>query len=239
MRLLIVRHADPDYAGNTITPAGHLEALALARRMAAIRPDRLYCSPLGRAIHTAQYTADALHLPLNIEGWTQELGTALSATPPNWGSQGGRLMAWDVPGEVIRAHDPLPTAGDWSAREPFTDPSFRAAFEELQKNSDAFLARHGYVREDHRYRIAAANREKIAVFCHGGFGLTWLAHLLDIPLTLVWSGFWLAPSSITTVLFDERSAEWATPRVIGAADTSHLYEAGLPIQHHGIKANTD
>lgn len=28
MRLYIIRHADPDYPNNTITPAGHLEAKA-------------------------------------------------------------------------------------------------------------------------------------------------------------------------------------------------------------------
>lgn len=239
MRLLIIRHADPDYINNTITPAGHLEAQALARRMLALRPDRLYSSPLARAVHTAQYSADALHMPIELEEWTRELDTALPATPPNWGSQGGRLMTWDVPGEIIRQHDPLPTTADWFTREPFTDPAFRTAYQTVQKNSDAFLARHGYVRQGHRYRIAAANRQRLAIFCHGGFGLTWLAHLLDLPVTLVWSGFWLAPSSITTVLFDERSPEWATPRILGMADTSHLYESQLPIQHHGIKANTE
>lgn len=83
------------------------------------------------------------------------------------------------------------------------------------------------------------NRAKIAVFCHGGLGLTWLAHLLEIPLPLVWSGFWLPPSSVTTVLFDERSPQWAVPRVVGLGDVSHLYEAGLPVQPSGIKANAD
>ncbi len=29
MRLYIIRHADPDYPNNTITPEGHLEAQAL------------------------------------------------------------------------------------------------------------------------------------------------------------------------------------------------------------------
>jgi hypothetical protein len=77
------------------------------------------------------------------------------------------------------------------------------------------------------------------VFCHGGFGLTWLAHLLALPLPLVWSGFWLPPSSVTTMLFDERSPEWAVPRCIGLGDVSHLYAAGLQVQARGIMANFD
>ena len=71
------------------------------------------------------------------------------------------------------------------------DSLFRGAqprtegFEQLKAHSDEFIARHGYVREGSRYRVTAPNRERIAVFCHGGLGLTWLAHLLDLPLTLV------------------------------------------------------
>ena len=64
-------------------------------------------------------------------------------------------------------------------------------------------------------------------------------HLLEIPLPLMWAGFHLPPSSVTTVLFDERSEQWAVPRCTGVGDVSHLYAAGLPVQPAGIKANVD
>jgi probable phosphoglycerate mutase len=95
----------------------------------------------------------------------------------------------------------------------------------------------GYERDGGKYKILRSNPEQIAIFCHNGFGLIWLSHLLQIPLPLMWSGFTMAPSSVTTILFDERSSEWAVPRCIGFGDTSHLYQAGLPISSHGIKAN--
>jgi probable phosphoglycerate mutase len=78
-------------------------------------------------------------------------------------------------------------------------------YDTLCRESDAFLARLGYGREDGRYHMLHPNRETIAVFCHLGFGLTWLSHLLELPFPLVWSGFWLPPSSVTTILFEERS----------------------------------
>lgn len=78
---------------------------------------------------------------------------------------------------------------------------------------------------------------KIAVFCHGGFGLTWLAHLLQIPFPLVYSNFYLWPSSVTTILFDERLTGFATSRCIGLGDISHLAVAGLPPQPRGLLAN--
>lgn len=70
-------------------------------------------------------------------------------------------------------------------------------------------------------------RKTVAVFCHGGFGLTWLARLLQMPVSQVWSSFYLAPSSVTTVLFDERSLNKAVPRAISVGETGHLYAAGL------------
>lgn len=234
MRLYIIRHADPDYPNNTITAKGHREAETLAERLAAMGLDRVYSSPLGRALDTMRYTADLLGLEPTVEEWTAELSEwRLDQTP--W----GRLAAWDIPGEIVRARQGGPTRDAWHLAPPFDTARLHEEFAAVIRNSDAFIARHGYNREGGRYRIARSNRERIAVFCHGGFGLTWLAHLLEIPLPLVWSGFWLPPSSVTTVLFDERSREWAAPRCLGLGDVAHLYAAGLPVQPRGILANFD
>ena len=232
MRLYIIRHADPDYENDTITPAGHLEAQALARRLATEGIDRIYCSPKGRALHTMRYTADMLQMPYLIEDWMKELSDWRTEETP-W----GQLMAWDVPGEIIRHQDPLPTYNTWHHVLHLENPMFQERFTWVKQQSDEFLEHLGYKREDGRYRCIKANRLKIAVFCHNGLGLTWLAHLLEIPLALMWSGFWLATTSVTTILFDERSEEWAVPRCLGLSDVSHLYEARLPLRTSGIKAN--
>lgn len=233
MKLYLVRHADPDYPNDSLTPAGHLEAAALAVRMEQLRPTHLFCSPLGRAQHTCRYTADRLQMNITTEPWTAELSDCRQDYQP-----GGNLCIWDCPGELIRAKAPLPTAENWHQMAEFANPLYRQRFAMVQRHSDAFFARFGYVREGGRYRIAAPNQHRLAVFCHGGFGLWWLAHLLEIPLPLMFGGFWLAPSSVTTILFDERSTTWATPRCLGMADTSHLYAAGLGVSTSGIKANT-
>ena len=49
MRLYIIRHADPDYENDTITPAGHLEAQALSVRLKGEGINKIFCSPAGRA----------------------------------------------------------------------------------------------------------------------------------------------------------------------------------------------
>lgn len=176
-----------------------------------------------------------------VEGWTRELshwprlGEGLAAgdgngadgwAPPAGGGDGdggarpgeGGLALWDVPPELVRDAD---TGADVSARllraarTAGAGADAAAGWDGLVAASDAFLARHGYERHGGRYKVAARNTAVVAVVCHGGFGLTWLAHLLRLDLAAVWTSFWLAPSSVTTVLFDERTRGWATPRCIG------------------------
>jgi broad specificity phosphatase PhoE len=233
MKLFIIRHADPDYERRTITAAGHREARSLAKRMKRVGLHRIYCSPIPRAVHTMQYTANALgKKPIYLD-WLRELSEWTTEQAP-W----GRLMAWDTPAEVLRA----PNRKDWSSLadlKPLHKLSITKKLKYIRKNSDTLLEELGYKREGGRYRILRSNRKKIGFFCHGGFGLTWLALLLEIPLPLLWSGFWIAPTSVTTVLFDERSRKWATPRVLGWCDVSHLYADRIPVSTHGLKANTE
>mmetsp|Transcript_13102 Transcript_13102/g.26578 ORF Transcript_13102/g.26578 Transcript_13102/m.26578 type:complete len:198 (-) Transcript_13102:1000-1593(-) len=197
MRVLIIRHADPEYFGDTLTELGRKEASALAERLERGiegRPSRLYTSPLGRARATAAATEQRLGLVAEVEDWTRELSHW-----PRLGEAGGGdarpgeggMALWDLPPGDVRgraAEPPMSHATQW-ARVPQLE-AIRSQFDEICAESDKFLARHGFVREDGQYRILTPNREIIAVFCHGGFGLTWLAHLLDMPLPMVWSSFW-------------------------------------------------
>lgn len=230
----MIRHADPDYGNGTITAAGHLEAAALAERLETAGIDEIYCSPLNRAVHTMQYTADRLKLTPTIAPWTAELEGWQVESPP-----GSRIVAWNVDGEWVRRSRPFPANYDWFNFEPYRDCGLEEKSRRLIEDSDRFLESLGYRREDGKYRIVRGNKRSIAVFCHHGMGVTWLSHLLELPLPLVWTGFWMAPSSVTTILMDERSGEWAVPRCLGFGDVSHLYKAGLPVSTQGLVANCD
>lgn len=238
MLLYIIRHADPDYAAGTITTHGHEEAAALAAIMPRLAPTHLYSSPLGRARDTASYTVQSTGLPLNIEDWTQEI----SGFSVDQGEPYGATAVWDYHGEHVRTLDPPgPRTSDWFSVKPYNTSGFPDVLTTIGRESDGLLARHGMVRNKGVYRVDESvpdvRAQRIAVFCHGGFGLTWLSHLLDLPLPLVYSGFYLWPSSVTTILFDERTAGVATPRCIGLGDVSHLHAAGLSPRPRGIKAN--
>ncbi len=236
MRLYIIRHADPDYANDTITAQGHREAQALADRMTAVPLHYLYTSPRGRAQATAQYTAAARNMTVTTLDWTAELDWMIEQPP----GSGTAFTLWDIHGHYVRSFNPPPQQQNWSRYPYFDDPKFHAEFEALKTESDRLLARHGYVRSGGVYRIENRNEDAIAVFCHGGFGLTWLAHLLEVPLPFMYASFFLPPTSVTTILFDERCSEVATPRCIGLGDVAHLHRHRLIDIHtspSGIKAN--
>ena len=60
MRLVIVRHGDPDYSIDSLTEKGWREARILSERITKLDVKEFYVSPLGRARDTAAPTLEKL-----------------------------------------------------------------------------------------------------------------------------------------------------------------------------------
>src|SRR5574344_314321 len=73
MKLIFIRHAEPDYSIDSLTEKGFREAALLGKRVAKW-PDitQIYCSPLGRAKDTASFTLKSLHREAVTYDWLQE-----------------------------------------------------------------------------------------------------------------------------------------------------------------------
>ena len=56
MKLLIIRHGDPDYSIDSLTETGWIEADVLSEKLTRLDVKAFYCSPLGRAKDTAKAT---------------------------------------------------------------------------------------------------------------------------------------------------------------------------------------
>ncbi len=225
MRLYLIRHAEPAYPDDALTARGHRQARAIAKRFSGgssggfsePKLDRVYSSPLGRALETARYTAKRLGLEVEIEPWARELEDWWIADPAL-----GERPAWQVDGAALRALGPGFDAASWPDVPPFDEPAVRHGFARLCAAGDDFLARQGYVREGLRYRATGPAGRRVALFCHGGFALTWLADLLAVPLPLLWAGFTLLPAAVTTVVFEEGPEGWASPRCLALGETDGL-----------------
>lgn len=65
MRLIIVRHGDPDYEKDSLTEKGWREAAILADRISRLEVKEFYVSPLGRARDTASLPCISLNFRLS------------------------------------------------------------------------------------------------------------------------------------------------------------------------------
>lgn len=226
--LVIVRHGDPDYARDGLTPRGRLEASALSKSLWQLEPTALYSSPLGRARQTASFTAEALGLDVEILDWVAELDSLVDLE-----GLAAQKAAWDLPGSWVRDDAAAPSR--WSRLPETVHRKVAGELGRVAVGSDELLARYGLVRVPEGYRVQPEfGAGRIVVFCHGGLGLTWLAHLLDLPVERVWAGFYLAPSSVTRIRFERRTAGLAVPRALRVGDLGHLTGLAIAESDRGL-----
>lgn len=231
MLLYIIRHGDPIYDPDSLTEKGKIQAQALARRLSVHGLDRIYSSPMIRAQQTAEPTCILLGKKATILDWTSEqlAYDDLSMPVP----EGGRRWSFHVQTTEYKDEAHLALGDRWYEAEPFCRaPRPREGYERIQNASDAFLEELGYRREGMQYRILRPNEERVAVFCHQGFGTTWLSHLLSIAPPLFWSSFDMTHSSITILEFRNNPNGLTAPMCLVLSDTSHIYADRLPLQYN-------
>ena len=72
MKLIFIRHADPDYERDDLTETGYREAEALIGRLKRIGPDYIYVSPLGRAKKTMEIALEGKTEGIPVLDYLQE-----------------------------------------------------------------------------------------------------------------------------------------------------------------------
>ncbi len=223
MRLLFIRHGDPDYENDTLTAKGEREALLLADRLQSEKIDAAFVSPLGRARRTAQPALERLGMRGEIVDWLQEF-----VYPVRHPDTGEEHLIWDFMPAFMDRHPGLYSASRWT-EEPFIRESeipqrYRAACDGL----DVLLKKYGYVRRGTCYAAEAPNRKTLAFFCHFGATCVLLSHLFNLSPVALLQHYAAAPTSVTTVYTEEREEGIASFRCASYGDVSHLYVAQEP-----------
>ena len=224
MLLYIVRHGDPDYATDTLTERGRLQAEAVAKRLAASGIDRVFTSPMGRARETAEPTCKLLGLDYTVEEWAHEIGDEKMTSYPD-----GKLKSIShIPNTVFRQNGniylPYEKACECTAIDETNMPH---ALRFIEENGNKFLERLGYKAEDGVYRILKGSDERVALFCHTAFARAWLSILLHIPLHIVWASFQVTHTSVTVLEFKNHESGFTAPKCLCLSDMSHLFSEGL------------
>lgn len=223
MKILIIRHGDPDYSIDSLTQKGWKEAEYLAERMAKLDVKEFYVSPLGRAKDTASLTLEKMGREAHTCEWLREFAPTIKRP-----DREERMIAWDwLPADWTKQEE-FYGYDTWDKNAIMQEGHVKEEYDWVVKSFDKLLAEHGYVREEHYYRVEKANNDTLVFFCHFGLGCVLLSHLLSISPMVMWHGFCAAPTSVTTVVTEERRPGIASFRMSAYGDTSHLYVKDEP-----------
>ncbi|MBQ2677033.1 MAG: histidine phosphatase family protein [Clostridia bacterium] len=228
MKVIIIRHGDPDYSIDSLTEKGWKEAELLADRICKLDVKQFYCSPLGRAKDTASATLKRLGRTAEEKDWLREFHAPVIDP-----KSGNSRLPWDLMPAYWTEIDELFNKDKWYDTELMKSGDVKNEYMRVAKGIDDILAAHGYIRNGNRYTTEQGNHDTIVLFCHLGVEFVMLSHILGLSPSVLWQHFFVAPTSVTTLITEEREKGEVAFRCQSVGDTSHLYVADEPIAFSG------
>ncbi len=220
MKLVLIRHGDPDYVNDALTETGQIEAEMLSERLLRMQIAEVYVSPLGRAKETAAPTLAKLQRTAVELEWLREFEARVIRPD---GPADRRLITWDWLPADWTGWDGFYHYETWWRHPVFLEAKVKEEYDRVTGLFDVFLREHGYEKDGNLFRVTRANSDTIVMFCHYGLTVVLISYLLHVSPMILWHGLVAAPTSVTTIMTEEREQGIASFRVNAYGDTSHLY----------------
>ncbi len=229
MKILIIRHGDPDYELDSLTEKGWREAECLSERLLNLPIEDVYCSPLGRAKDTAKPYLEKSKKEMTILPWLREFsGTIIR---PDSGKTG---IPWDLRPSLWSQDEKLFSRNTWLDSDIMKSGDVKKVYDETINGIDELLLSYGYKRNGYIYDCENNSDKTIAIFCHYGMGMAILSHFSGISPSLLWQTLFLPPSSVTTIISEERIKGKIFFKCKQMGDTAHLYIKGEETSNSGL-----
>lgn len=219
MKILLIRHGDPDYSIDSLTDKGWKEAELLADKLVKMKIDDFYVSTLGRAKDTASITLQRKGKLATEYPWLREFAPQINR--PDVIDR--KMNAWDWLPQDWMKEERFFQYDHWFEPKEITESNVKQEYDWVVSEFDKLLAKHGYERDGKCYKVVEENHDTIAIFCHFGVSCVLLSHLLNVSPMILWHGMCAAPSSVTTLTTEERRKGVAIFRMNAFGDISHLY----------------
>ena len=220
MRLVIVRHGEPNYEKDCLTEKGHVQAKLAAERLSDEGIEEIFSSPMGRAKETASYTSEKLGIKnLSVLDFMHEL---------KWGSADGNPIfadghPWTISDELVRQGWNL-NDETWPGHDFFKNNLVTAECEKVASGTDEWLESLGYKREGLYYRNV--NRDEtqhtVALFCHGGSSSAMIARIMNQTFPYVCATMHVDFTGITILRFDRFPGSLSVPSFEIVSDSRHI-----------------
>lgn len=223
MRLVFVRHGDPNYELDCLTSKGEREADLLSKLLKDEKIDYVYCSPLGRAKQTCEYYLKQTGKKAEVKEWLREFDC------PVFHDDDALLRyPWDYQPDFWTDEEIVYDYKKWKQFPPFVEYGIDSEYDRIICEFDKLLAQHGYEREDNHYKVTNSNHDTIIFFCHFGLESVLLSRLLNISPFILWHHTCALTTSVTRVITEERKQGYGVFRMIGYGDLDHLRRANEP-----------
>ncbi len=222
MRILLLRHGEPDYEKDSLTEKGKHEAELLSRRLEKYDIRDVYVSPLGRARETAEYTLKRLGLKAVCLPWLPEFRARIPAS----GITGGTSLPWDWPQDQWPGQPGVLDSEGWADIPAYNGGNVREIWEETKHGADALMAGYGFFKNGPVWQCENNTTITIAVFSHFAVQMAFAAYLCDISPMLLWQRTLCLPSSLTELVTEEREKGKVAFRITRLGDCTHLEENG-------------
>ncbi len=228
MRLLLVRHGDPDYEKDCLTELGIKQAEIVAKRLMEEGIEEIYSSPLGRARQTAEPFARLSGIKdVHILDFMREIRYGKEDALYESGNP------WTVSTELMHKGVNLQNP-NWREFPEFVDNTATVDIDNVRRGTDEWLASLGYMREGLYYRCKNEDNRKrtIVLFSHGGSSTAFLSRVLNItfPHLCTFLGY-LQHTSITVLRFDRHPGSLSMPILEVAAEARHLRDVVIETEH--------
>lgn len=230
MRILFIRHGNPNYEKDCLTDLGHLQAAAVSKRLVGEGIEKIYTSTCGRAAETAEYTSKELGLPVTPLEFMREIrgssfdGTELYAKGNPW--ENARYMAAN--GESL-------TDREWQVHEPFCHSRLVETTNVVVEGFDRLMADLGYTREGEHYRVTGDDTDHtIAIFSHGGSSTAVLCRLFNLPFIQGCAMFRIDQTSVTEVVLSNEQGKLISPELWLLNDMAHAKNIEVDQTYGGL-----
>jgi probable phosphoglycerate mutase len=230
MLLYYIRHADPIYRPDSLTPLGERQSESVAKRLSRYGIDRVFSSSSKRAVDTSKPLCEMLKIELEeAYDWCHE-SKAIEQLGVFSPERGRNIFGYHHRPtiELLISKEAQDLYDNWYDHPYFDGLLFKEGTKRIQKGADDFLEMLGYRhdRENFCYYPVSPTNDRIALFAHQGFGLAFMSAILDIPYSSMCTHFYMAHTGVTVVEFAGTEGP-IIPKVLTFSNDSHLYADGL------------
>jgi len=229
MKIIFIRHADPCKDSFSITSKGKEECFLLSKQLKEKGITKLYSGTSLRTSETVTILSkECGGIPVEQKEWLNEFKHYIKT------GDGEKRLLWEMP-TIFWCNDDMLSLNKCMESAMFESGSIKEAIETINGNLDSLLSMKGYERSGKIYLTQKGNYDAIVIVSHFATISIMLSHLLNISPLIMLNSFWMAPTSVTTLVSEEIERGKVVFRLIGYNDVDHLSNRDDIKSYYGLQ----